>query len=279
MKALSFGEILWDVIGDIEHLGGASFNLAAHLSRLGNETAIVSAVGVDARGDKIKAEIKRLGVNDEYMQTNEFPTGYVQVELDKLGKPTYTIHENVAYDNISQINSNEDFDCFCFGTLAQRNQGSRDSLYQFLENSKIKHVFYDVNLRQNYYSRDLIEKSLQFATIVKLNDEEVIELSKLLFQENLSEDDFAKKIIEKFDLEIVIVTRGGDGCAVYSSGEKVEVPGIKIVIKDTVGAGDAFSAGFLHRYFQTNDLKLSAQFANELGAYVASRAGAIPEDD
>ena len=279
MKALSFGEILFDVIGDTEHLGGAPFNLAAHLSRLGNEASIVSAVGRDERGDKIMAEIKRLGVGESYMQTNEFPTGYVQVEIDEAGKPTYTIHENVAYDNICDINLDNEFNCFCFGTLTQRNQVSRDSLYKILENTKIKQVFYDVNLRQNYYSLELIEASLQYATIVKLNDEEVLVLSQLLFQEDLSEANFVKKIIDKYNLQIVIVTRGGEGCAVYSQDEKVEVPGIKIIIKDTVGAGDAFSAGFLHKYFETGNLGESAKFANELGAYVASRAGAIPEDD
>lgn len=278
MKALSFGEILWDVIGDNEYLGGTVLNLSSHLSKLGNDSWIVSSVGKDVRGERALTAIKRFGVNLDYVEiTEQYPTGHVSVTLNDSGQPTYNIHENVAWDNISLNIPSGEFDVFCFGTLAQRNQVSQNSLYQVLNKIKVNHVFFDVNLRQSYFSKEIVEKSLQFATIVKLNDEEVIELSKLLFQENLNEDDFAKKIIENFDLEIVIVTRGGEGCAVYSSGEKVEVPGIKIVIKDTVGAGDAFSAGFLHRYFQTNDLKLSAQFANELGAYVASRAGAIPD--
>jgi len=279
MKVLSFGEILFDVIGDTEHLGGASFNLAAHLSKLNNDVWIMSAVGRDIRGQKIKQAAEKLGVKGDYLQENDNPTGYVQVEIDELGKPTYTIHEDVAWDNIGEIDPKDDFDCFCFGSLVQRNQVSQNSLFQVLDNIKFNQVFFDVNLRQNYYSQAVVEKSLQYASIVKLNDEEVIVLSKLLFQEDLNEADFVKKIIDEFDLQIVIVTRGGEGCAVYSNNEKVEVPGIKIIIKDTVGAGDAFSAGFLHKYFETNDLKLSAEFANELGAYVASRAGAIPEDD
>lgn len=277
MKAISFGEILFDVIGDNEHLGGAPFNLAAHLSKLGNDAWIVSAVGRDDRGLRIKQAAEILGVKTDYLQENDFPTGYVQVMIDEAGKPTYTIHEGVAYDNINKIDSDDQYDCFCFGTLAQRSQISQTALFSTLEKLQAAHVFYDVNLRQNYYNREIIEKSLNYASIVKLNDEEVAELASLLFEEKLSEQDFCKRLMEKYDLKIVIVTRGSAGCAVYSGEKIIEVSGVKVNVADTVGAGDAFSAAFLHKFFETGDLELSAMFANELGAYVASRAGAIPE--
>lgn len=277
MKAISFGEILFDVIGNTEHLGGAPFNLAAHLSKLGNEAWIISAVGRDDRGERIKAAAQNLGVKTDYLQENDLPTGYVQVEIDEAGKPTYTIHENVAYDNIEQIEAQDRYDCFCFGTLAQRHPVSHQALFSTLEKLKAEHVFYDVNLRQHYFNKEAIEKSLHFATIVKLNDEEVVALSELLFGEVFSEKEFCARIINKFDLKIIIVTRGSEGCAVYAGEKIIEVPGIKVQVADTVGAGDAFSAAFLHRFFETGDLEASAMFANELGAYVASRAGAIPE--
>lgn len=277
MKSISFGEILFDVIGNTEHLGGAPFNLTAHLAKLGNQSWIISAVGQDARGEKIKAEAKKLGVHDDFLQTNKFPTGYVQVEIDIQGKPTYEIHENVAYDNIEAVMPEENFDCFCFGTLAQRNSVSRQALRETLNNTETEEVFYDVNLRQNYYSREIIEESLRFCTIIKLNDEEVVVLSKLLFDSDLGEAEFAKMIQKKYNIKIVIITRGSKGCAVFAEDDMVEVQGIKVEVKDTVGAGDAFSAGFLHKYFGTKNIKESAEFANELGAYVASKSGAIPE--
>jgi fructokinase len=277
MNIISFGEILFDVIGEVEHLGGAPFNLAAHLSKLGVSSSIISAVGIDERGERIKQAVKELGVDIKYLQENNFPTGYVEVELDNEGKPTYTIHENVAYDNINPIEVEEKFDCFCFGTLSQRNLVSKNSLFNILEKINPEHIFYDVNLRKKYYSQDIIEKSLEHSTIVKLNDEEEEELSELLFNEKLLEAEFAKRLLEKFDLKIVIITRGGEGCAVYTDKEVVEVPGVNVKIADTVGAGDAFSAGFLHKYLETGDIENSAIFANKLGAYVASRAGAIPK--
>ena len=277
MKAISFGEILFDVIGDSEHLGGAPFNLAAHLSKLGNDTWIISAIGRDDRGARIRQAAEVLGVKTDYLQENDFPTGYVQVLIDDQGKPTYTIHEGVAYDNIEKIDTTDLYDCFCFGTLAQRSPISQTALFSTLEKLRSEHVFYDVNLRQKYYNREIIEKSLNYASIVKLNDEEVEELSNLLFDKKLSEQDFCKRLAADFDLKIVIVTRGSEGCAVYSGDKIIEVPGVKVNVADTVGAGDAFSAAFLHKFFETGDLELSAMFANELGAYVASRAGAIPE--
>jgi fructokinase len=276
MKAISFGEILFDVIGDVEHLGGAPFNLAAHLAKLGDESWIISAVGADARGEKIKAEAKKLGVHDDFLQTNKYPTGYVEVEIDAAGKPTYEIHENVAWDNIEAVMFKETFDCFCLGTLAQRSLISRNALKQILENLETEEVFYDVNLRQNYFSREIIEASLSFSTIIKLNDEEAVVLSKLLFNEERDEASFTKKIQEEYNVKIVIITRGSKGCVVFAEDDTAEIPGIKIEVKDTVGAGDAFSAGFLHKYFETRNIKESAEFANKLGAYVASKSGAIP---
>jgi fructokinase len=279
MKSLSFGEILWDIIRDQECLGGASLNLAAHLAKLGNDSWVVSAVGDDPRGQKIIEKSKEAGVKSELIQISKnFPTGYVTVDLNETGQPTFEIHENVAYDNIKNVVLPENnFELFCFGTLVQRNKISRDSLFDLIKKIKPRHIFYDVNLRQNYFSKEIIKNSLNRASIVKLNDDEVKILSPLLFNKNLEEKDFAEKIIDTYGLKIAIITRGANGGLVVENNNSIEFPGIKVEVSDTVGAGDAFSAGFLHEYFKTNNLEKSAIFANKLGSFVASQQGAIPE--
>jgi fructokinase len=282
MKCIAFGEVLWDVIDGEEHLGGAPLNLLAHASIMGAESFLVSAVGKDERGERIEKKMEDLGVKKELLQKNEFPTGWVDVVLSEDGQPEYTIHENVAFDNIEytsalkQVLQDMNFDIFCFGTLAQRSDVSRATLEEIFAHISAKEVFYDVNLRQSYYSKEIVEASLKHATIIKLNDHEVEVLSELLFDEKMDDSEFSKKLIVDFDIHIVVVTKGKRGCSVYSDQEAVHVDGVEVVPADTVGAGDAFSAGFLNTYIRTGDIHQSAEFANKVGAYVTSQHGAIP---
>ncbi|MFH1522490.1 MAG: carbohydrate kinase [Patescibacteria group bacterium] len=283
MKALLFGEIVWDVIKNKEYLGGALLNMAAHIFRLGGESFLISAVGKDQRGNKALKLIKQIGLDDIYIKKLKYPTGWVDVWLDKKGVPDFVINKDVAYDyiklNQAELSSleKENFDVFCFGTLIQRNKISRDSLYNILGKVKAKEVFYDVNLRQDFYNKEIISQSLEYSTIVKLNDEEIKKMSMLLFSDSLTEEEAVEKLFNNFKIKVVIITKGAKGCTVYTSASTVNLPGIRVKVKDTIGAGDAFSAGFLHKYFFTNDIAESAKFANKLGAYVASQAGAIPE--
>ncbi|MFA5859148.1 MAG: carbohydrate kinase [Elusimicrobiota bacterium] len=283
MKSLGFGEVLWDVIKGRAYLGGAPFNLSAHLSKLGSESYIISRVGNDKRGKSVLSAVKRLKVNSSLIQVDtSHPTGTVDVYLSSSGQPEYTINTNVAYDFIElkpelvrKIESVA-FDVFCFGTLAQRAEVSQGTLYKLLRIVNSKHVFYDVNLRKKCYSKQTVIDSLHYANIMKLNDVETKVLSALLYKKSFSNKEFALKIMNDYAVKVVCITKGEDGCAVGYKNVYCEIPGIKTRVKDAVGAGDAFSAGFLSKYCRGYDPFESAVFANKIGAYVASKTGAIP---
>ena len=252
MNVLSFGEIVWDIIEEEEHLGGAPLNLAAHLAQLGYQSDLVSRVGADRRGGAALDAMKRIGVDASLVQVDPVhPTGYVDVFVDGQGNPDFTIHQQVAYDFISfeaplrDWLGNDRFDVFTFGTLCQRNEVSRNTLRQTLDAVRAAHVFCDVNLRQDFYDRDIIAHSLQRSTIVKLNHAETVALSGLLFREELDESTFASRIQEEYSVGLVCVTKGAEGCTVYDGGHRVDCPGTKVQVADTLGAGDAFSASFL----------------------------------
>jgi fructokinase len=285
MKAVSFGEVLWDVIGGEEHLGGAPFNLAAHLAQCGTRTWMVSRVGNDDRGRRMLEQMERLAVGATFCGTDpKHPTGIVSVELDADGQPTYEIVEDVAYDYIQleeeQLRTLMEIepDVFCFGTLAQRSDTTRGTLRRILERlpSGVQ-LCYDVNLRQQLYTREWVEHSLRACTIAKMNDSEVAVLSDLLRGTRLPEREFADIVRGEYDVSVVIVTRGAKGCAVLDSDGWVELPGIAVEVADTVGAGDAFTAAFLYKHLGGAVAGEAARVANVIGAFVASRRGAIPQ--
>jgi len=284
MKAISFGEILWDIIENKAHIGGAPFNLTAHLAKMGMRSYIISALGDDDLGHQAMDKVKSFNMNDSYISVlKKYPTGTVDVELTGDGMPTYIIHEDTAWDNIvltkEQLNklSSENWDVFCFGTLAQRTESNRKLLFETLENISAKHIFYDVNLRQEYYRKEWIETSLHKSTIVKVNDEEAVFLSKQLFNKEMPEKDFAEKLSNKYNIELVCITRGGEGVAIYHNNNFIEIPSVKVKVADTVGAGDSFSAGFLYAYLSGKNPQEAANFAVKVGGFVASSFGAIPD--
>lgn len=286
MKALSYGEVLFDVIGGKEYLGGAPFNLAAHLARCGVETGFISRVGDDDRGRRIMGAMDGLSLSHDWLQVDpEHHTGVVEVEVDDRGQPSYTILEGVAWDYISEPQRSDPslqeqrWDVFCFGTLVQRHEVSRHTLCSILEQAPAGEIFYDVNLRQDYYQKDWIEKSLGYSTMVKLNDDEAGELSSLLMGEPLELQEFAARLADCWQLKVVLITLGAKGCVIWCDGEFSRIPGIQVEIADTVGAGDAFSAAFLHRFLAGSPAGEAGGAANRLGAYVASKPGAIPEYD
>ena len=280
MRVLAFGEILWDIIDGSDHLGGAPLNFAAHSVKSGATSFIISKLGADDFGLEAKAKTSDLGVRTDYIAMDAVhPTGTVEVFL-KSGQPDYLINEQVAYDfietDIDELPLTE-FDVFYFGTLAQRTETTRKTLYQILENGNINYRFYDVNLRKNCFSVDNIKRSFQYANIIKLNDEEVPEVSKMLFDGYTSMLDFAKACNDQYKPEVILITAGADGCYIFWKGELQHVKGEQIVVKDAIGAGDAFSAAFMYKYFQTGDAMLAASVANKVGSYVASQEGAIPD--
>ena len=270
---IAFGEILWDVIDGVPHIGGAPFNFAAHAARCGLKSAIVSAVGDDELGRRARTEAERLGVDVSMVDVHpSLPTGTVNVTLAD-GIPSYEIVRPVAWDEIAGGAAREDTRpprAFYFGTLAQRSAVSAATLGSLLDACASSLVFFDVNLRQVYWSVELVEKGLAHTDILKVNDEEMKTLG------------FApESLFARFPrLKTVVETCGAAGCRVTSrSGEAFDSPAISDgPVIDTVGAGDSFSAAFLAAILHGESLASAAEAGNRLAGKVAARAGAIPED-
>lgn len=283
IKALTFGEVLWDVIEGEEHLGGAPLNLAAHMAKLQCESAVITRLGTDLRGKKASVLMDQVGVQTTYLQMDsERPTGIAEVTLNAEGVPEFALHEGVAFDfidihegTVEAINA-YGYDVLCFGTIAQRSPVVQKSLDTLLEQGQFKHVFYDVNIRLDFMPEAIIRKGISYANLVKLNDTEVETLSHHLFGEALSEPAFVSRITEDNPERIVCITKGEAGCTVYEGGKPVHCSGHAVEVVDTVGAGDAFSAGFLTSYLREANVAKAAEAGNQLGAFVASSPGAIP---
>lgn len=280
LKVLVFGEILWDIVEGQHHLGGAPLNFAAHIQQCGYPSSIIAALGNDKLGREAFEMANDLNVDLSMVQFNHYPTGNVPVVLHD-GQPSYTITPNVAYDYIQKqaLDHKEiaNHDTFYFGSLAQRNQTSREALHEILAKHSFKHIFYDVNLRKNCYSEEIIRDSLESCTILKVNDLEVKEISKMLFGSKMNIQSFSEAILQEFtQIKTVIVTAGAEGAFISSEKNFSHVPANAIEVVNTVGAGDAFSATFLAMLIKTQDTSLAASVANSVGGFVASSNKAIP---
>jgi len=282
MRALAFGEILWDIIEGKPHLGGAPLNFIAHMAQYGVRPYIISRVGNDAFGEIALDQATKYGVDTTFVQRDEIhETGTVEVTLYN-GQPDYVIKKEVAYDFI-EFNELEarlgsmDFDLFYFGSLAQRSPVSADTLKTILTTHKFKHIFYDVNLRKDGYTKMIIMSSLRFCDILKLNVDEVSEISEILFEDLFfSLRQFCDIIAEVYAIKIIVITAAEKGCYVFEQNNFVHLPVHKIDLQDAVGAGDAFSASFMYEYLKHGDVIQAATKANQIGAFVASQKGPIP---
>ena len=277
MKALAFGEIIWDTYSDRETLGGAPLNVTGHICRLGGNAAVISAVGDDKAGRETIERISELEICTSYMTISENPTGRAFVTLEN-SIPSYTFNCPAAWDDIrlsdEQLSRvrNRVWDVFIFGTLAQRAEVSRSSLHRVLDSVRAKEIFFDVNLRLSYYSREILEYSLGKATIVKMNDEEVDVITKLLGAKSVED------IMERYDIHIAITTYGKNGTVVHEKGCKdIHVPAGNVPVVDTVGAGDSLSAAFLYFYTAERNTERAIRKASLLADYVVGERGAIPE--
>lgn len=282
MKVLAFGEILWDIIEKEEHLGGAAFNFIAHASQCGDDACIITRVGNDFRGMKALNRCRNFGVSEKYIQQDDLaPTGTVEVTLNN-GQPDYHIVENVAWDNIAFTDElsnlqEENFDVFYFGTLAQRSKTSAATLDRVLKSVTFRQVFCDINLRKKGYDAASVDRSLAQCTIVKLNHEEVAVVSSLLGGRDTDLETFCAWIGKQYPrIGLVIVTAAEKGCYVYHQQRLTEVSGVPVDVVDAIGAGDSFSAAFLHVFIRTGNPELAGRVANNVGAFVATQRGAIP---
>jgi fructokinase len=260
VNLLSIGEILWDLIEGSAHLGGAPFNLAVQARRLGHNVSFVSAVGDDDLGRRTLAEAAARGIPTDFIATvRGVPTGTVTVALDAAGQPDFTIHRPAAYDCIPPCPIPFDADWICFGTLHQTAPAMRRLTQDLLQIHPRARRFYDVNLRRGCYTPELVADLLRQATVVKLNEGEADELERMFGPRHW---------------ESACITRGAAGCTIFLNGERYDCPGHPIAVADAVGAGDAFSAAFLHGMDQGWPPAEIGDFANRIAAEAASRRGA-----
>lgn len=281
-QVVGIGEVLWDMLPAGKHLGGAPANFAYLTTLLGDVGVVASRVGCDELGEKAIAELGGLGVPVTYLQRDEgHRTGVVQVEVDAQGVPKFDIAQPVAWDFLEWSSSWEDLarsaDAVCFGSLAQRSPQSRETIRRFLETTRKQAVrIFDVNLRPPFYPAEVVWDSMKLADIIKLNDEELPIIMELCSFTQADERTAASRLMERFGLKLVCVTRGGRGSLLVGRGEAHEEPALRVKIADTVGAGDAFTAALVHEYLRGATLEQMNRAANRVGAWVASQSGPTP---
>ena len=284
MKQLCYGEFLWDIIEGNEHIGGAPFNYASHSVKLGGEACLASAVGRDSLGRRALDVARRNGVSDRLIKVNNQPTGTVPVMLDERGVPDFAIEFPAAWDYIELSGEDMDwidaqgFDCLYFGCLVLRSPASRRTLESLVSRSSFGHTFCDINFRQRYYDRERVEFCLNTCSILKMNDGEALEIGRLL-EIGGDEERVCQMVRETYGVQTVCITAGPEGCRVYAESPPLKVPGREVEVADTVGAGDAFAAGFMKKIGDGASLEEAATFAARLGELVASKNGAVPEYD
>ena len=278
---VGMGEALWDVLPDGKKIGGAPANFAYHVSQFGLDSCAVSAIGDDALGEELLENFDRKGVN-HLIEKVPYPTGTVQVEIDQAGIPQYEIKENVAWDNIPYT-ARLDFlasrtRAVCFGSLAQRNIVSRNTINRFIAAMPEKGALkvFDVNLRQGFYNKEILCNSMQKCNILKINDEELVVVSRMFGYPGIDLQDKCWILLGKYNLQMLILTCGINGSYVFTPGNVSFQPTPKVDVADTVGAGDSFTATFLACTLKGMPVAEAHRRAVEVSAYVCTQAGAMP---
>lgn len=283
MKRLvvGLGEVLWDMLPEGRKIGGAPVNFAYHAGQFGIDTMAVSAIGNDKLGEDTIAEMNGKHLNHIFPSV-PYPTGSVQVSLDEKGVPAYDIKENVAWDNIPFTNEIESVarSCraVCFGSLAQRNAVSRSTIRKFIESTPSGCIrIFDINLRQNFYTSNVIRDSLELCNILKINDEEIMLVSRMFNYDSSNIENVCRTIMEDFSLEMVILTCGTKGSYIFTKDDVSFMPTPKVNVADTVGAGDSFTGSFCAAILRGLPVAEAHKKAVEVSAYVCTQNGAMPE--
>lgn len=282
---LSLGEVLWDLFPEGACFGGAPANFACHAAALGADVAMLSAIGDDSRGREALEILRGYGIDVSLIQTiADAPTGAVGVSLDANGKPTFTIHEGSAWDQIPWTTELESriagADAVYFGTLGQRGGPSRATIRRALEVAKASGTarVLDVNLRAPFYDDNLIRESVEFASVLKLSDAELAEVATACeIAPAGGAEQILRALLERFGLDLVVMTRGAEGAILVSPAEMVDQPGVPTDVRDTVGAGDAFTAVLVSGLLRGESLKTIARSACERAAAVCALPGAVPK--
>ncbi len=281
-KIVAFGEILWDLLPEGRTLGGAPFNFAYRVNSLGDIAFPVSRLGRDPLGREAWDLVTSFGIDPSYLQWDDsFPTGTVRVSFDAANNPDFVIVPSVAYDFIESTPELEQIvrsaDCLCFGTLIQRSDVSRKALYRLLENAASCRRLLDINLRKDCFTAETVRQSIRAANILKLNEKEAVAVGEMLGLPQLALPELTLQMARKAALEAVVVTLAEKGVfAASREGDLVYVPGFRVTVVDSLGAGDAFSAGFIHQSLRGASLQEACAFGNLLGAVTATKRGGTP---
>ena len=284
-KIIAFGELLWDVLPSGPVLGGAPANFCFRATTLGLKAKLVSRVGNDNFGEIAIKELGKRGVDTSLVQIDEkLPTGTVQVEFDEKRNANYNILRDVAYDNISVtdelLKDCEDATILCFGSLVLRSQGNQKTLSTLLSAAKSATKICDINLRKDCYTPETLKFCLLNADILKLNDQEALKLIEIFNLPYKTYQDFARSSIEMYQLKTCLVTRAENGVfACKSDGTEIDLPGNAVEVQDTIGSGDAFTAGFTAKFESKASLEECCEFGNSLGAAVATTKGGMSQVD
>lgn len=277
-----YGEVLWDIFPTQTKPGGAPMNVAYHLRKFGIDSRMISRIGNDKAGEKLLKLLTEWDIPTANCQIDEtYETGKVLATVLPGNEMSYCIQSPVAWDYITP---EEDFtnlvnqaDAFVFGSLVTRNSTSRETLYDLIE--KARYNVFDINLRQPFYSVEIIEYLLGKCNLLKLNETEIALISSWFINESLDDDASVRYIQQKFDIDEVIVTKGADGASYYTKSAVYSFPAFKVKVKDTCGSGDSFLASFLAKKFENQSPENCMTYATGLGAFVASHEGACPAYD
>lgn len=278
---VGLGEALWDVLPDGKKLGGAPANFAYHAGQYGLPSIAISALGDDKLGDETANELGLKSLNC-LMPRVPYPTGTVQVTLDDEGVPTYDIKENVAWDNIP-FNDDikavaESCRAVCFGSLAQRNVVSKQTIHAFLDATKEDCLkIFDINLRQNFYTKEVLLESLKRCNVLKINDEELVQIGRMFGYPGLDMSNKCWLILGKYNLDMLVLTCGVNGSYVFTPGKVTYQPTPTVQVADTVGAGDSFTGSFCAALLRGMDVAEAHKLAVDVSAFVCTQNGAMPQ--
>ena len=281
-SVIGIGEALFDVLPEGKKLGGAPANFAYHVSQFGIESCAVSAMGNDKLGKELIGELNEHQLNYQ-IETVDYPTGTVQVSLDANGIPAYEIKEGVAWDNIPFTPALEEkaknCTAVCFGSLAQRNEVSRNTIHRFLDtmpDEEGRYKVFDINLRQGFFNKEIITESIKRCNILKINDEELITISRLFGYPGIDLQNKCWLLLGKYNLKMLILTCGVNGSYVFTPGNVSFIETPKVEVADTVGAGDSFTGAFVASILKGKSVREAHELAVKVSAFICTQNGAMP---
>lgn len=275
-----FGEVLWDIFPEGSRAGGAPFNVAYNVHKMGIDVKMLSKIGNDELGEKLTDKIKSWGITTDFIQVDEVhPTSTVIAKIDEHNEASYEIVENVAWDFIDFLPEHQDLvanaEAFIFGSLSARNEKTRETLLQLLELAKLK--IFDVNFRPPFIDFEFIKILLNKADIVKMNKAEMKQILEFMGEEYTNEEENVLFIQKEFKVNEIIITKGSKGAGYFVGDQNYNFPAVPITIADTVGSGDSFLAGFISKRIQNQEPEEIIKEGIALGAFITSKSGACPD--